>query len=61
MTWLVKSNQMVKILVPLPTLDILEHPKSSEHYKCKVCAENPEFSDIKTVQDHRESGKHRFR
>ena len=52
---------MVKIVVPLPTLDFLEHPNSSEHYSCQVCAENPEFSDTKTVQDHRESGKHRFR
>ena len=52
---------MVKIVVPLPTLDFLEHPNSSEHYSCQVCADNPELSDVRTVQDHRESGKHRFR
>ena len=52
---------MIQILVPLPKLDFLEGPKIASRVKCQVCDENPEFEDLKLVQEHRESGKHRFR
>ena len=52
---------MILNIVPLPKLDFLESPKAIIKVKCLVCAENPEFSDMKSVQAHRESGKHRFR